>query len=327
MMGMDVRIVAPTVAVEPPGRDRQGAPDRRGDRRAHHAHRGRRARASPASTSSTPTCGCRWASRRRSGRSASTCSGRTRSTWTMVKATGNPDVKFMHCLPAFHDRHTKVGRGAVPEDRHGGPRGHRRGVRVASTRSSSTRPRTGCTPSRPSSSPPWEAEMRIVVALGGNALLQRGQKPGRRGPGGERTPRRRGAGTARRRARAGRHPRQRPPGRRAGAAERLGPAPDHAVPVRRAGRPDPGDDRLLAAAGDAEPAARPPGGRHHQPDPGRGGRPRLRRTPPSSSGEMYTASEAEHARRRPRLGGQAGRRRLASRRRLAARRSGSSRPG
>jgi ornithine carbamoyltransferase len=26
-----------------------------------------------------------------------------------VKATGNPRVKFMHCLPAFHDRHTKVG--------------------------------------------------------------------------------------------------------------------------------------------------------------------------------------------------------------------------
>jgi ornithine carbamoyltransferase len=28
---------------------------------------------------------------------------------SVVKATGNPDVKFMHCLPAFHDRHTKVG--------------------------------------------------------------------------------------------------------------------------------------------------------------------------------------------------------------------------
>jgi ornithine carbamoyltransferase len=27
----------------------------------------------------------------------------------VVKATGNPQVKFMHCLPAFHDRHTKVG--------------------------------------------------------------------------------------------------------------------------------------------------------------------------------------------------------------------------
>jgi ornithine carbamoyltransferase len=27
----------------------------------------------------------------------------------LVKATGNPNVKFMHCLPAFHDRNTKVG--------------------------------------------------------------------------------------------------------------------------------------------------------------------------------------------------------------------------
>ncbi|MEV0584756.1 ornithine carbamoyltransferase [Nonomuraea sp. NPDC050310] len=27
----------------------------------------------------------------------------------VVKATGNPDVLFMHCLPAFHNRETKVG--------------------------------------------------------------------------------------------------------------------------------------------------------------------------------------------------------------------------
>src|SRR3990172_8785622 len=27
----------------------------------------------------------------------------------MVKKTGNPNVKFMHCLPAFHNRETKVG--------------------------------------------------------------------------------------------------------------------------------------------------------------------------------------------------------------------------
>ncbi len=27
----------------------------------------------------------------------------------MLKATGNPHVKFMHCLPAFHNRETKVG--------------------------------------------------------------------------------------------------------------------------------------------------------------------------------------------------------------------------
>ncbi|WP_052665297.1 ornithine carbamoyltransferase [Nitriliruptor alkaliphilus] len=30
-------------------------------------------------------------------------------TMDVVRATGNPDVKFMHCLPAFHDRNTKVG--------------------------------------------------------------------------------------------------------------------------------------------------------------------------------------------------------------------------
>jgi ornithine carbamoyltransferase len=26
-----------------------------------------------------------------------------------IRKTGNPDVKFMHCLPAFHNRETKVG--------------------------------------------------------------------------------------------------------------------------------------------------------------------------------------------------------------------------
>jgi ornithine carbamoyltransferase len=30
-------------------------------------------------------------------------------TMDVVKATGNQAVKFMHCLPAFHDRHTTVG--------------------------------------------------------------------------------------------------------------------------------------------------------------------------------------------------------------------------
>ena len=27
----------------------------------------------------------------------------------VIRATGNPLVRFMHCLPAFHDRRTKVG--------------------------------------------------------------------------------------------------------------------------------------------------------------------------------------------------------------------------
>jgi ornithine carbamoyltransferase len=27
----------------------------------------------------------------------------------VMKLTGNPNVKFLHCLPAFHNRDTKVG--------------------------------------------------------------------------------------------------------------------------------------------------------------------------------------------------------------------------
>ena len=27
----------------------------------------------------------------------------------VIKLTGNPNVKFMHCMPAFHNRETKVG--------------------------------------------------------------------------------------------------------------------------------------------------------------------------------------------------------------------------
>ncbi|MCX5403945.1 ornithine carbamoyltransferase [Streptomyces sp. NBC_00335] len=38
-------------------------------------------------------------------------------TMDVLRATGNPDVKFMHCLPAFHDLGTKVGREI--HERHG----------------------------------------------------------------------------------------------------------------------------------------------------------------------------------------------------------------
>ena len=27
----------------------------------------------------------------------------------VIEKTGNPEVKFLHCLPAFHNRDTKVG--------------------------------------------------------------------------------------------------------------------------------------------------------------------------------------------------------------------------
>ena len=28
----------------------------------------------------------------------------------LMEASGNPNVKFMHCLPAFHDLKTKIGK-------------------------------------------------------------------------------------------------------------------------------------------------------------------------------------------------------------------------
>jgi ornithine carbamoyltransferase len=34
---------------------------------------------------------------------------RYRVTSELMRATGNPAVKFMHCLPAFHDRRTTKG--------------------------------------------------------------------------------------------------------------------------------------------------------------------------------------------------------------------------
>ena len=62
------------------------------------------------STSSTPTSGCRWVSRRRSGRSESGCLRLFQVTVHLMKATRNPQIKFMHCLPAFHDTETTLGR-------------------------------------------------------------------------------------------------------------------------------------------------------------------------------------------------------------------------
>ena len=108
MMGMDVRIVAPQVALEP-RRRRSTRPARSPRRPAPGSPTPRTSTtASPASTSSTPTCGCRWASRGGLGERIELLRP-YQVNMAVVKATGNPKVKFMHCLPAFHDRHTKVG--------------------------------------------------------------------------------------------------------------------------------------------------------------------------------------------------------------------------
>ena len=110
LLGMDVRIVAPKAywpAEEIVDRARELA-ETSGAR--DHAHRARRTRASRAPTSSPPTSGSPWGSPRRSGTSASQRSSPYAVTMDVLRATGNPDVKFLHCLPAFHDLGTKVGR-------------------------------------------------------------------------------------------------------------------------------------------------------------------------------------------------------------------------
>ena len=39
----------------------------------------------------------------------------------MLKLTGNPNVKFLHCLPAFHDDQTTLGKQMAQQyDLHGG---------------------------------------------------------------------------------------------------------------------------------------------------------------------------------------------------------------
>ena len=86
---------------------REGA--REGLRREAHPHRGPEEGRRRAATSSTPTSGSRWASRPRSGASASRLLKKYRVTQALMKATGNPRAKFMHCLPAFHNRETTKG--------------------------------------------------------------------------------------------------------------------------------------------------------------------------------------------------------------------------
>jgi Aspartate/ornithine carbamoyltransferase, Asp/Orn binding domain len=48
----------------------------------------------------------------------------------LMKATGNPEVKFMHCLPALHNTETEVGRQMHDKWGPVGPRSDGRGLRV-----------------------------------------------------------------------------------------------------------------------------------------------------------------------------------------------------
>ena len=137
----------------------------------------------------------------------------------LMQKTGNPSVKFMHCLPAFHDTETKIGkeiaekfgidRMEVTEEVFESP----------SATSPSSRPKTACTRSRRSWSPPWGTEpcgssspsAAMRCCKRGEAMTAENQRAQRQARG-------RGAGAALPGARAGDHPRQRPAGRAARAA-------------------------------------------------------------------------------------------------------------
>ncbi len=201
----------------------------------------------------------------------------------VLRATGNPDVKFMHCLPAFHDRDTDGRRrrsaeqtgmtalevtdevfesaaldrlrpGREPDAHDQGRHGrHARAERLS---------RRG----RASS-----------IALGRERPAASAGRTGRRGPAGERgaggrTPCAALAAEHELVVTHGNGPQVGLLALESAADPRLEPA----VPVRRPRRPDPGHDRLLAAPGAAERPAGATGRGRHQPDLGR-----RRRTPPS----------------------------------------------
>ncbi len=148
ILGMDVRLVAPrscwpeeALVAAVPGH-------RRKERRAHPAHRRRGRGGQGRGLPRTPTYGSRWASPNRNGRSASRLMKPYQVNRRVLDLTGNPDVKFLHCLPAFHNRDTRVGRVDLPAARPRRTGSHRGRLRIESTPSCSTRPRIASTRSK-----------------------------------------------------------------------------------------------------------------------------------------------------------------------------------
>ncbi len=110
LLGMDVRIAAPD-DLWPSARgsgDRFEAGCR--VRCTHQHHRPRRRRRPRQPTSSTPTSGCPWASPTPEWKARIEQLRPYQVNAATMKATGNPDVKFMHCLPALHNTDTDLGR-------------------------------------------------------------------------------------------------------------------------------------------------------------------------------------------------------------------------
>lgn len=107
-LGMDVRICAPK-ALWP--LDDLVARCKSTARKVAHASPSPKIRKkrSKAWTSFTPTSGCRWVNRwKLAERIQQLLPYQVNAD--LMKATGNPRTKFMHCLPAFHNSDTKVGK-------------------------------------------------------------------------------------------------------------------------------------------------------------------------------------------------------------------------
>ena len=154
IMGSDVRICAPRSCGRPSRccelarerADQSGARITLTDDARRGAARRRLRR--------TPTSGSRWASPRRCGTSASKLLTPYQVNRAALEKTGNPQVRSSctACRPSTTTS-TVVGREIMEHTgTRGRARGHRRGLRVARAASSSIRPRTGCTRSRPCSS-------------------------------------------------------------------------------------------------------------------------------------------------------------------------------
>ena len=229
----------------------------------------------------------------------------------LMKATGNPEVKFMHCLPALHNTETEVGRQIYDKWGLSRPRGDRRGLRVARL----DRLRPGGEPAPHHQGGHGRhgraTEMRLVVAVGGNALLERGEVPLAEIQEKHVDVAVEALAPLAARPRPGDHPRQRAPGRPAGQRERRRSRPASSLPARRARRPDPGDDRLLPPAGIRERPARTAGGQPDLPDAGGGRRPGLRPTDQVRRAGL-PGGRGPQAGRAPGLADPAGRRRLAA---------------
>lgn len=54
-------------------------------------------------------CGCRWGEPQDAWPERIETLAPYQVNAAVMEATGNPDVRFMHCLPSYHDRNTVIG--------------------------------------------------------------------------------------------------------------------------------------------------------------------------------------------------------------------------